>query len=74
MKNFFSSNFNMGFLIPGIVFFAVYFVDKQIVWLILGMTFIALSGVIKPKSKINLKKLLYLTIPQIPKIPASPGL
>jgi hypothetical protein len=50
MKNFFSSNFNMGFLIPGIVFFAVYFVDKQVVWLILGMTFIALSGVIKPKS------------------------
>jgi hypothetical protein len=50
MKNFFNSNFNMGFLAPGIVFFAVYFVDKQITWLILGCAFVALSAAIKPKS------------------------
>ena len=49
MKNFFNSNFNMGFLVPGIVFFAVYFVDRQVWWLILGTTFVALSGIIKPK-------------------------
>lgn len=50
MKNFFTSNFNMGLLVPGIVFFIVYFVDRQFIWLVLGTTFIAMSGIIKPKS------------------------
>jgi hypothetical protein len=49
MKNLITSNFNMGFLVPGIVFFTVYFVDRRTTWLILGCAFVTLSGTIKPK-------------------------
>jgi hypothetical protein len=40
---------NMGFLVTGIVYWAVYFVNFQSVWLVLGLCFLTLSFVIKTK-------------------------
>jgi hypothetical protein len=39
---------NMGFLIPGVVFVAVYFVNYDSVWIIIGICFIIFSFDSKP--------------------------
>jgi hypothetical protein len=51
MKNFFNNlqKSNMGFLVPGIVFTIVYFVNFQPFWIALGVCFVALAFSNNPK-------------------------
>jgi hypothetical protein len=51
MKNIFNNlqKPNMAFLVTGIVYTIVYFVNFQTVWLVLGLCFLTLSFVIKTK-------------------------